>query len=67
MDTFLESDRNAVISLCEGRPSSDFQRCLIRASLDVAKFFVLPSGTSVFPFKFDQLKASVEKLTGISV
>ena len=50
---FLESDRIALISLCEGRPSKEVQRCLNRVSLDVSKFFELPCGKSVYPYKFD--------------
>ena len=61
---FLESDRVALFFLCEGRPSKEFQRCLIRVSLDVSKFFELPCGKSVYPFKFDHLKAYVEGLVG---
>ena len=62
---FLESERVALFSLCEDRPSKEIPCCLIRVSLDVSKFFELPCRKFLYPYKFDHLKASVKAFVGI--
>ena len=48
--------------ICEDRPDKEWRRFLIGISLNTDKFFMLPSGKSLSPFKFDALKSYVEEI-----
>ena len=61
---FLESNWASFLSICEDRPDKAWRRSLICVSMDIAKFFVLPSGKSLSPFKFESLKSYVEDILG---
>ena len=61
---FLESNWASFLSICEDRPDKAWRRSLICVSMDIAKFFVLPCGKSLSPFKSDSLKSYVEEILG---
>ena len=61
---FLESNWVSFLSICEGRPDKEWHRILIGISLNTDKFFMLPNGKSLSPFKFDALKSYVEDMLG---
>ena len=61
---FLESNWASFLSICEDRPDKAWHRSLIGVSLGIDKFFKLPSGESLSPFKFDSLKSYVEDILG---
>ena len=50
--------------MCGDRPDKEWRRFPIGISLNTDKFFMLPSGKSLSPFKFDALKSYVEDILG---
>ena len=52
------------LSICEDRPDKAWRRSLIGVSLDIDKFFLLPSGKFLFPLKFGSLKSCVGDILG---
>ena len=61
---FLKSNWASFLSICEDRLDKAWHRSLIGVSLGVDKFFKLPSGESLSPFKFDSLESYVEDILG---
>ena len=61
---FLESGEASFLSICEDRHVPAWQRHLISVSLYMDKFFEMPGGKSVSPFKYNTLKCLVEETLG---
>ena len=59
---FLGSNKASFLSVYEGQPDKAWQHHLVCVSLEIAKFFKLPCGKSLYPIKIDLLKSKVEGL-----
>jgi hypothetical protein len=46
---FLGNNRASLLSVCEGQPDRAWQRHIVCVSLEIAKFFKLPCGKSLYP------------------
>ena len=57
---FLVSSWASFSSICEDCLDKEWRRLLIGISLNSDKFFIVPSGKSLSPYKFDSLKPYVE-------
>ena len=61
---FLESSDASFLAICEDRHDPAWQRHLVSVSLNIDKFFAMPGGKSVSPFKYNTLKCLVEETLG---